>query len=364
MDRSTRASLQPHCGPILRLHTHCQKPPIECWLRPKGKPIWMQKRNQFLVDAIGSTADDPKLDIDKVRSLAVTMARNLKIPAPMLNNWLDTLPKSKDGLRDKLIQFRNVATGSANLSTPTPTGFTPEGAPITASRGGFNYAATGTGVQSGLAPGEFGLLESFAGDVPLHCRRPLRLRRSIGRTLQTSNQCRRCSISAGRPSNTRRLSPRLPSALACLRRLRLTSSRVRKSLTSSRTRLPSIRARHLAARMRRGCSALAQLAAPACHGSAVRASCRSLKAIRTVSTKPVSNGWRLVRVARRHHGTMVYAFIRQELRRSRVPVQQIGPGEQAKVSPHVGAVRGSGIRAKLQERRCHGWVEPLTKDSR
>ena len=121
------------------------------------------KRNQFLVDAIGSTADDPKLDIDKVRSLAVTMARNLKIPAPMLNNWLDTLPKSKDGLRDKLIQFRNVATGSANLSTPTPTGFTPEGAPITASRGGFNYAATGTGVQSGLAPGRVWSIGIFCG---------------------------------------------------------------------------------------------------------------------------------------------------------------------------------------------------------
>ena len=57
----------------------------------------------------------------------------------MINNWLDGLPSDQKGLRQKLIQMRNIATGSAGLSTPTPTGITPEGAPVTAPRDVYNY---------------------------------------------------------------------------------------------------------------------------------------------------------------------------------------------------------------------------------
>jgi hypothetical protein len=121
------------------------------------------KRNQFTVDAIGAVANDPKLNADKVRSLGVTLARNLKIPSHMINNWLDDMPKDQPGMRSKLIQMRNIATGSANASTPTPTGITPEGAPITAPRDVYNYRTAGGGIASGLAPGEQGLSESAAG---------------------------------------------------------------------------------------------------------------------------------------------------------------------------------------------------------
>lgn len=118
-------------------------------------------RNKFIVDAVGAVADDPKITADKVRSLGVTLARNLKIPAPMINNWLDDLPKGGPALRDKLIQFRNMATGSAGASTPTQTGMTPEGAPVTGSRGQFNYATgAGGGVQTALPPGEEALRAS------------------------------------------------------------------------------------------------------------------------------------------------------------------------------------------------------------
>ncbi len=102
-------------------------------------------RNKFAVDAIGATANDPNLTADKVRSLGVTLARNLKIPAPMINNWLDGLPTDQKGLRQKLIQMRNIATGSAGISTPTPTGITPEGAPVTAPRDVYNYSTAGGG---------------------------------------------------------------------------------------------------------------------------------------------------------------------------------------------------------------------------
>ena len=120
-------------------------------------------RNKFVVDAVGATANDPNLTADKVTSLGVTLARNLKIPAPMINNWLDDMPKDQKGMRQKLIQMRNIATGSANASTPTPTGITPEGAGITAPRDVYNYSTAGGGIASGLAPGEKELSESAAG---------------------------------------------------------------------------------------------------------------------------------------------------------------------------------------------------------
>jgi hypothetical protein len=120
-------------------------------------------RNKFIVDAIGSVANDPKLNADKVRSLGVTLARNLKVPSHMINNWLDDMPKDQPGMRSKLIQMRNIATGSNAASAPTPTGITPEGAPITAPRDVYNYrTAGGGGIASGLAPGEQGVMESSA----------------------------------------------------------------------------------------------------------------------------------------------------------------------------------------------------------
>jgi hypothetical protein len=121
------------------------------------------KRNGFIVDALGATADDPKLSLDKVRSLAVTLGRNLRLPASQVNNWLDGLPKGREALRGELIKMRNLAIGSAGSSTPTDTGLTPEGAPIVSSRGGFNYATAGGGLPKGLAPGEAGVMESSAG---------------------------------------------------------------------------------------------------------------------------------------------------------------------------------------------------------
>jgi hypothetical protein len=156
-----------------RLSTALQASPEAAWGMPETTSRMLQqtsaqtdldaKRNQFILDSVGATANDPKLNADKVRSLGVTLARNLRIPAPMINNWLDDLPKGKDALRQKLIQMRNMATGSANLSTPTPTGITPEGAPITAPRDVYNYQTRGGGLPSGLAPGEQGLSESAAG---------------------------------------------------------------------------------------------------------------------------------------------------------------------------------------------------------
>jgi hypothetical protein len=120
-------------------------------------------RNKFVVDAVGSVANDPKLNADKVRSLGVTLARNLKIPSHMINNWLDDMPKDQAGIRSKLIQMRNIATGSANASTPTPSGLDDAGAPVTAPRDVYNYKTAGGGIPSALAPGEQGLSESAAG---------------------------------------------------------------------------------------------------------------------------------------------------------------------------------------------------------
>lgn len=120
-------------------------------------------RNKFVVDAVGSVANDPKLTPDKVRSLGVTLARNLKVPSPVINNWLDDMPNNQAGMRSKLIQMRNIATGAANASTPTATGITPEGAPITAPRDVYNYQTAGGGLPSGLAPGEEDLSKSAAG---------------------------------------------------------------------------------------------------------------------------------------------------------------------------------------------------------
>lgn len=114
------------------------------------------RQNQFIWDAVGSVANDPTLDRDKVRNMAVSLARNLKIPGQFVNSWLDNLPASKPALRNQLIQFRNLATGSANLSTPTPTGLDTEGAPITAPRDVYNIrtATAGGGMPSQLGPGE------------------------------------------------------------------------------------------------------------------------------------------------------------------------------------------------------------------
>lgn len=113
------------------------------------------KQNAFLVDGLGSLADDPKLSLDKVRNVAVTLARNLKLPGSMLNGWVDSLPKDPAKLRESLIQMRNLATGSAALSTPTDIGITPQNAPVTGTRGQFNYGASGAAAPGAVpsAPG-------------------------------------------------------------------------------------------------------------------------------------------------------------------------------------------------------------------
>jgi hypothetical protein len=114
------------------------------------------KQNAFLVDSLGSLADDPKLNYDKVRNVAVTYARNLKLPGEMVNGWLSGLPKETTKLRESLIQMRNLATGSSNLSTPTAIGITPQNAPVTGTRGQFNYGSAGgdgAGSPTGRGPG-------------------------------------------------------------------------------------------------------------------------------------------------------------------------------------------------------------------
>lgn len=121
------------------------------------------RQNQFVIDAMGTMANDPNLNQDSIRSAAVTLARNLKIPGAIMNGWLDKMPKDKAGLRDMLIQLRNVAIGSAGVSTPTDTGLDENGAPITAPRGSYNYRTAGGGIPSALAPGE-GALMGSSGD--------------------------------------------------------------------------------------------------------------------------------------------------------------------------------------------------------
>jgi hypothetical protein len=111
------------------------------------------KQQGFLIDSLGALADDPKLNYDKVRNVAVTYARNLKLPGEMVNAWLYGLPKDQKGLRESLIQMRNMATGAANLSTPTPIGITPQNAPITGTRGQFNYGSAGGNTAGNGGPG-------------------------------------------------------------------------------------------------------------------------------------------------------------------------------------------------------------------
>ena len=120
-------------------------------------------RNKFLIDGLGSAANDPNINLGKVQSLAVTMARNLKIPGAHVNNWLDGMPADKPGIQARLTEMRNLAIGSAGLSTPTESGVNEEGAAITAPRDVYNYKTAGGGIPSGLAPGEGGLMESSAG---------------------------------------------------------------------------------------------------------------------------------------------------------------------------------------------------------
>jgi hypothetical protein len=110
------------------------------------------KQNGFIVDSLGALADDPKLNIDKVRSVATTLARNLKIPGQILNGWIDGLPRDPGELRQSLVQMRNLATGAANLSTPTTIGITPQNAPVTGTRGQFNFGAAGADGGGGTVP--------------------------------------------------------------------------------------------------------------------------------------------------------------------------------------------------------------------
>ena len=121
------------------------------------------KQQQLLIDTFGSLANDPNLNKETLRHVAVTMARNLKIPGSMLNDWIDQAPNDRKGLRAWAIEKRNIAIGSAGLSTPTPTGITPEGAPITSPRDVYNYRTAGGGLPASLAPGEQGLSELAAG---------------------------------------------------------------------------------------------------------------------------------------------------------------------------------------------------------
>jgi hypothetical protein len=118
------------------------------------------KRNQFVVDGVGALANDPSLSQDSVRDFGVKLARNLKIPGAFINNWLDDLPDGKAALRNKLIQFRNVAIGSGASNTPT-SAVTPSGAQGTVPRDVYNYQTAGGGVMpTELPPGEAALLGS------------------------------------------------------------------------------------------------------------------------------------------------------------------------------------------------------------
>jgi hypothetical protein len=115
------------------------------------------KQNGFIVDSLGALADDPKLNIDKVRGVATTLARNLKIPGQILNGWIDGLPRDPAQLSQSLKQMRNLATGSANLSTRVAAPPSDSGQPQTTTLGAANYKGT---MPTGLAPGEQGLAES------------------------------------------------------------------------------------------------------------------------------------------------------------------------------------------------------------
>lgn len=120
------------------------------------------KQQSFLIDSLGSLADDPNLNYDKVRNTAVTFARNLKLPGEMVNGWLYGLPKDPAKLREQLIQMRNMTLGSAGTSAESGQ-VDQNGAPVKVTKGQFNYQAGGAPVAAGLAPGEQGLAESAAG---------------------------------------------------------------------------------------------------------------------------------------------------------------------------------------------------------
>lgn len=120
------------------------------------------KQQGFLVDSLGALADDPKLNYDKVRNTAVTLARNLKLPGEMVNSWLGGLPRDSAGLKDNLNQMRNLALGSAGTSGSHPT-VDQSGAQTNITKGEFLSRSGQGGVPAGLAPGEQGLAESAAG---------------------------------------------------------------------------------------------------------------------------------------------------------------------------------------------------------
>lgn len=118
------------------------------------------KRNAFIVDGLGALADDPKLSLDKVRNVAVTYARNLKIPGAVVNSWLDNLPKDPKALRDNLNQMRTLAVGSTGTATRVTGPPDASGAPQSMPMGAAIHAGT---MPTALAPGEAGLAESAAG---------------------------------------------------------------------------------------------------------------------------------------------------------------------------------------------------------
>lgn len=111
------------------------------------------KQHQFIVDGLGTLADNPNVSHEDVRRFAVTAAKNTGVPSPILNSLLGNLPKDPAKLRPALVTMRNMAIGSGNLSTPTGTGFQPSGAPIMGSRGQFNFQAAGPGGARTGPPG-------------------------------------------------------------------------------------------------------------------------------------------------------------------------------------------------------------------
>jgi hypothetical protein len=108
------------------------------------------KQNRFVLDAIGSLADNPNLNVNDVRNSVVTAARNTNIPTPILAGWLNGLPQDPKKLRQYMVTLRNMAQGSSELSTPTGMGTTDTGAPIVGSRGQFNYGAASGNPQGGI----------------------------------------------------------------------------------------------------------------------------------------------------------------------------------------------------------------------
>jgi hypothetical protein len=104
------------------------------------------KRQQFLVDGLGSLADKDNPTLDDVRDFGVRAARNAGVPGYMVNGWIHGLPQGGPELKKALVTLRNMAIGSASLSTPDTTGFTSEGAPVSGTRGQAGYERAGVGV--------------------------------------------------------------------------------------------------------------------------------------------------------------------------------------------------------------------------